>query len=50
MRIIDAPGLAKEMGEAGYRNIVENFSVKKMIGHYVSLYERAFAGRDRSAC
>ncbi|HBG47421.1 MAG TPA: hypothetical protein DDW94_10615 [Deltaproteobacteria bacterium] len=50
LRIIDAPGLAKEMGEAGYRNIVENFSVKKMIGHYVSLYERAFAGRDRSAC
>lgn len=50
LRIIADPGLAKEMGEAGYRNIVENFTVKKMIGHYASLYGRALAGRDRTVC
>lgn len=49
LRIISDQKLAGEMGASGYRNIVENFSVEKMIGHYTNLYERAFAGRNLGA-
>lgn len=45
-RIISDKRLAEQMGEAGYGNIVKNFSLKKMIEHYANLYERAFEGKN----
>lgn len=48
LRILRDRKLAEEMGASGYKNIVENFSVAKMIGLYESLYERAMGLKKKA--
>ena len=46
--LLDNPGIARRMGQAGEARLRDNFSTKAMVDDTITLYERAVAGPRRA--